>query len=240
MSHGFDLTRVVHAQRGARASSARRTTSSTRTTSRTRLIRSRRSTTGRPPAPTRATACRSAPSSRRRGASRSRRSSSIARRLPTLTFEGIDINDDGNVNDITARAYQYTGLNDDGTATFKEIGACENVNCSRRAPFSQLNLRLSKSFRLGGGARIEAIAEVFNLFNAKNPALPLTSQRVSAAGVAQAQLHAAGRVRRRHRSARAAHRPDRVPVLVLRTLRGLRGHSTGTLKVECPRTSANR
>ena len=108
--------------------------------------------------------------------------------LPTLTFEGIDTNNDGNVNDITAQAYQYTGLNDDGTATFKEIGACANVNCSRRAPFSQLNLRLSKSIRIKGNARIEAIGEVFNLFNAKNPALPITSQRVSAAGVAQASF----------------------------------------------------
>jgi len=108
--------------------------------------------------------------------------------LPTLTFEGIDTNNDGNVNDITAQAYQYTGLNDDGTATFKDVGPCENVNCSRRAAFSQLNLRLSKSIRLGGTARIEAIAEVFNLFNAKNPALPITSQRVNAAGVAQASF----------------------------------------------------
>ena len=103
--------------------------------------------------------------------------------LPTLTFEGIDTNNDGNVNDITSRAYRYTGLNDDGTATFEEVGPCENVNCSRRAPFSQLNLRVSQSIRLRGSARIEAIAEVFNLFNAKNPALPITSQRVSAAGV---------------------------------------------------------
>jgi hypothetical protein len=29
---------------------------------------------------------------------------------------------------------------------------------------------------------------VFNLFNAKNPALPITSQRVSAAGVPQASF----------------------------------------------------
>jgi hypothetical protein len=43
-----------------------------------------------------------------------------------------------------------------------------------------MNLRISKSFRLYGTARIEAIAEVFNVFNAKNPALPLTSQRVNA------------------------------------------------------------
>ena len=109
--------------------------------------------------------------------------------LPLFTFEGTDINNDGNTNDITARAYKFTGLNDDGTATYEETGACETVNCSRRAPFSQLNLRLSKGFRLGATARVEAIAEVFNLFNAKNPALPLTSQRVNATtGAVQASF----------------------------------------------------
>lgn len=68
------------------------------------------------------------------------------------------------------------------------MGPCGSVNCSRRAPFSQLNLRVSKSFRIHGTARIEAIAEVFNMFNAKNPALPITSQRANAAGVQQASF----------------------------------------------------
>jgi hypothetical protein len=102
--------------------------------------------------------------------------------LPVHTFEGIDLNADSIVNDKTALAYRYTGLNDNGTATFEEDGPCETVNCSRRAPFSQLNLRVSKAFPLGGAARIEAIAEVFNLFNAKNPSIPLTSQRRSPSG----------------------------------------------------------
>jgi hypothetical protein len=73
--------------------------------------------------------------------------------LPTLTFEGIDFNNDGNVNDITRTAYQYTGLIADGSATFEEIGPCENVNCSRRAPFSQLNLR-GPALRLAGRASL--------------------------------------------------------------------------------------
>ena len=42
--------------------------------------------------------------------------------LPTHTFEGLDLNADGNNNDKTASAYQYTGLNANGTATFKEVG----------------------------------------------------------------------------------------------------------------------
>jgi hypothetical protein len=98
--------------------------------------------------------------------------------LPVHTFEGLDLNADGNLNDKTALAYKYTGLNDNGSATFTEDGNCETVNCSRRAPFSQLNLRVSRSFNLRGMARIEAIAEVFNLLNAANPFIPLTSRRL--------------------------------------------------------------
>ena len=104
--------------------------------------------------------------------------------LPTHTFEGIDLNADGNNNDSTALAYRYTGINDQGVATFEEDGRCENVNCSRRAPFSQMNLRVSKAFRLPGSTRLEAIAEVFNLFNAKNPDIPVTTRRLSATGAA--------------------------------------------------------
>ena len=104
--------------------------------------------------------------------------------LPIQSFEGIDRNGDGNNNDITAMAYRYTGVNDQGVAEFEEDGACETVNCSRKSPFAQMNLRVSKPFRLGGRARIEAIAEIFNLFNAKHPAFPLTTRRLSATGSA--------------------------------------------------------
>jgi hypothetical protein len=45
-----------------------------------------------------------------------------------------------------------------------------------------LNLHVSRSFGLWRTARVEAIAEVFNLFNAKNPSLPLTTRRVSSTG----------------------------------------------------------
>ena len=97
--------------------------------------------------------------------------------LPTTTIEGVDFNGDGVTNDHTPLAYHYTGLNADGSATFEEAGACETVNCSRRAPFSQVNLRVSRSFRLLGPARIEAMLEVFNVFNAKNPSIPLSMMR---------------------------------------------------------------
>ncbi len=106
--------------------------------------------------------------------------------LPTHTIEGLDLNADGNLVDKTAMAYRYTGLDEStGRATFEEAGPCETVNCSRRAPFSQLNLRVSRGFRLGSAMNLEAIAEVFNLFNAKNPFIPIATTRLSSPGVPQ-------------------------------------------------------
>jgi carboxypeptidase family protein/TonB-dependent receptor-like protein len=102
--------------------------------------------------------------------------------LPTHSLEGLDLNADGNVNDKTTIAYRFTGLNDNGSASFEENGNCKTVNCSRRASFSQLNLRVSRLFPLWREVRIEAIAELFNVFNAKNPSIPLTTQRLSANG----------------------------------------------------------
>jgi hypothetical protein len=102
--------------------------------------------------------------------------------LPLHTFDGTDPNVDGQRNDKTALAYRYTGLNDDGTARFEEDGPCEVVNCSRRAKYSQLNLRISRTFPIAGSVRLEAIGEIFNLFDARNPSLPLTSQRTNTAG----------------------------------------------------------
>jgi hypothetical protein len=103
--------------------------------------------------------------------------------LPTHTSEGVDLNRDGNPVDKTALAYRFTGFDEHtGRATFEEAGTCETVNCSRRAPFSQLNLRVSRLFRIGGAANIEAIAEVFNLFNATNPFIPVSTARLSGAG----------------------------------------------------------
>jgi hypothetical protein len=93
--------------------------------------------------------------------------------LPVHTYEGVDFNGDGNVIEITPVAYRYTGVTDEGVATYEQAGACETVNCSRRAPVSQLNVRISKAFSLPGAASIEAIAEVFNVFNASNPFINL-------------------------------------------------------------------
>lgn len=102
--------------------------------------------------------------------------------LPAHSFEGLDLNGDGNVNDKTASAYRYTGLSADGRATFQEAGACKTVNCSRRAPYSQLNLRISRSVPLNRDARMEIIGEMFNVFNASNPFIPIMTRRLSAGG----------------------------------------------------------
>jgi hypothetical protein len=45
-----------------------------------------------------------------------------------------------------------------------------HVNTERGDSFSQVDVRLSKDFRVMGNAGIEGVFEVFNLFNAKNPA----------------------------------------------------------------------
>jgi len=100
------------------------------------------------------------------------------------TFEGTDLNKDGTVNDRTALQYRYTGIGSDHRATFEEGGTCATVNCSRRAGFSQLNLRVSRAFPIGHGLRVEAISEVFNLFKAKNPSLALTQARLTGSGAA--------------------------------------------------------
>jgi len=103
--------------------------------------------------------------------------------LPVHTFEGLDLNLDSIPNDRTTASYRYTGFGADNVATFEESGVCETVNCSRRASFSQLNLRISRAFPLARSARIEAIAEIFNLFDARNPSLGFTQQRLSSPGV---------------------------------------------------------
>jgi outer membrane receptor protein involved in Fe transport len=93
-------------------------------------------------------------------------------RLPVATYYGQDLNLDSVTNDLPERAYQFTSI---GEAP-KDIGACETWNCSRGAWRTQLNLRVSRSFSLFRSARLEAIGEVFNLFNAKNPSGFLTRQ----------------------------------------------------------------
>ncbi len=86
--------------------------------------------------------------------------------LPVSITEGLDLNGNGENNDLPAKAYAFDGV---GNAP-KEIGNCETWNCGRGAARWQMNLKVAKSFRLHGTMRVEAIGEIFNLFNANNPA----------------------------------------------------------------------
>jgi hypothetical protein len=97
--------------------------------------------------------------------------------LPVQTIQGVDANLNGENNDLPLKAYKFSGI---GEAP-EEIGDCETWNCSRGAWRSQMNLRVSKDFGLFGRSRIAVIGEVFNLFNAKNPALTIVNNQTSAA-----------------------------------------------------------
>jgi hypothetical protein len=90
--------------------------------------------------------------------------------LPVGLVDGRDINLDGDATEIPAKAVAVDTFNaDTGAWTVKDIGTCETVNCGRGMPQQQTNVRVSKMFRLAGRARIEAIGEIFNMFNNVNP-----------------------------------------------------------------------
>ena len=67
--------------------------------------------------------------------------------------------------------------------SFKEIGACETVNCGRGYKQMQTNVRFSKVFNLKGRSRVEALGEVFNLFNSINPSGFRARVNIPATGV---------------------------------------------------------
>ena len=97
--------------------------------------------------------------------------------LPVNLVDGRDLNLDGDAVDIPTKAYAVDGFDSSAAAsgavtnftTFKEIGDCKTVNCGRGFAQTQTNVRVSKVFRLGSKANVEAIGEMFNLFNSINP-----------------------------------------------------------------------
>jgi hypothetical protein len=89
--------------------------------------------------------------------------------LPVATTDGRDLNQNGVSTDLPATAYAFDGVDDSGKQSIKEIGTCETINCGRGASQSSFSLRVSKSFNLYRSMKVEAIGEIFNLFNAKNP-----------------------------------------------------------------------
>ena len=142
--------------------------------------------------------------------------------LPLHIWYGYDANLDGVSNDLYPTAFEFTGVDDAGVPSYKEMGACETVNCGRGAALSTFSLRVSKVFRLPHGMNIEAIAEGFNLFNAINPNFGIGAAAPSAfyhghGGQSRAEhrVHEADCVFRRRRSTRAARRADWVQVYFL-------------------------
>jgi hypothetical protein len=89
--------------------------------------------------------------------------------LPVAATEGVDLNQNGVNNDNPTEAFAFDGFDSNHNPIVKDLGACTTINCARGTKLSQLNLRVSKSFRLVGTARLQAIGEVFNLFNSINP-----------------------------------------------------------------------
>jgi hypothetical protein len=109
--------------------------------------------------------------------------------LPVALVDGRDLNLDGDATEIPTRAFAVDSFDaNTGTITFKDIGACETVNCGRGMSESRLNVRFAKAFPLGGHAHVEAIGEVFNLFNSVNPSGFRTRVVVPSTGLADATL----------------------------------------------------
>jgi hypothetical protein len=113
--------------------------------------------------------------------------------LPVNLVDGRDLNLDGDAVDIPAKAYAVDTFDANPTSlanqtTFKEIGNCTTVNCGRGRYQTQTNLRIAKSFNLPGRARVEALGEVFNLFNSINPSGFRARVNIPATGAADPAL----------------------------------------------------
>ena len=68
---------------------------------------------------------------------------------------------------------EHTNADTNGTGSWLNLrSGVSHVNTGRGNSFSQLDLRVSKDFIFGGDLGVEVLAEVFNVFNAKNPERP--------------------------------------------------------------------
>jgi hypothetical protein len=112
--------------------------------------------------------------------------------LPVALVDGRDINLDGDATEIPTLAYAVDSFDASKPqlqqVTVKQIGNCETVNCGRGYYQTQTNLRLSKVFHVGGRTNVEAIGEIFNLFNNINPSGFRTRVIVPSSGAPDATL----------------------------------------------------
>jgi len=114
--------------------------------------------------------------------------------LPLHTWYGYDNNLDGVSNDLFPTAFAFKGIDDAGVASWKEIGACTNVNCSRGASLHQLSLRVSKMVQLGPRLNVELIGDFFNITNAIDPAFNIGAAAVGAVYTGTLASHTANTV----------------------------------------------
>jgi hypothetical protein len=105
----------------------------------------------------------------------------------------------------SARPYTLstgTDINGDGAANDRAVinGAQTTLDQFRGAPFAQVDLRVSRSFRISERMSVKTFAEFFNLFNRQNPgnnyiadigALPVPAAEVEAGNVTHFCLDAA-------------------------------------------------
>ena len=93
--------------------------------------------------------------------------------LPVALVDGRDLNLDGDATEIPTTAYAVDSFDPSKPkgqqVTVKATGACATVNCGRGYYQTSTNIRFSKVFNLGGHANVEAIGEVYNIFNNINP-----------------------------------------------------------------------
>jgi Carboxypeptidase regulatory-like domain/TonB dependent receptor-like, beta-barrel len=98
--------------------------------------------------------------------------------LPFSPSSSLDLNSDGYTGDLPGGILPGSGcrsLNIDGINAFRigrNLTPVTEVDCPG---FSNLDLRFSKYFRIGPTARVEFIAQLFNIFNTANFATPNTS-----------------------------------------------------------------
>jgi hypothetical protein len=104
--------------------------------------------------------------------------------LPFNVIAGKDLNGDGFNTDYvpgTTRNQGNRDLNLDAVNAWRAANgeAAISANQIDSSRFNSIDLRISKKFSLGGSRRIEALVQVFNLFNATNLLAPFTSGQVT-------------------------------------------------------------
>ena len=140
--------------------------------------------------------------------------------LPVYLIDGRDLNLDGDINDIPATAYRAVELRHghahDGRS--KQDGDVQDRELRPVLAQSQLNLRVSKSFRARRPHAHRSDRRGVQPVQRAEPGIcrPRNRRVINpTTGAAGSDAAAADVVLGRRAAPRAARRPDRVPVLVL-------------------------